>query len=63
MVAQKGFSFLRLGFPLVVERTEADVRLALLGTGPDEAALRKQVGDAGIADKSYSSASVRTRAS
>jgi glycosyltransferase involved in cell wall biosynthesis len=51
LVPQKGFSFLLSAFRSVIDRTRADVRLVLLGTGPDEAALRRQAGEAGIADR------------
>lgn len=51
LVPQKGFSFLLSAFRSVVAKTGADVRLVLLGTGPDEAALRQQVNDEGIADR------------
>lgn len=51
MVPQKGFSFLLDAFRALTDKAGADVRLVLLGAGPDDAALRRQAVDAGIADR------------
>lgn len=51
LVPQKGFSFLLSAFRSLVDRARSDVRLVLLGAGPDEEALRRQATDAGIADR------------
>lgn len=51
MVPQKGFSFLLEAFRALTDKARADVRLVLLGAGPDDAVLRRQANDAGIADR------------
>jgi len=51
LVPQKGFSFLLSAFRSLVDRARFDVRLVLLGAGPNEEMLRRQAADAGIADR------------